>query len=173
MAPGRETFILCQDIAPDQIADFHPKPGTHLRKLVDKKVIDTTFFFNIPVPALATSIRMDAQFLDQPSGIGAALGYMTDRRHEVFLAGTDDAVIDISGEEATTLLVLTPSLTFQISMVTGSIQGTTIGSPGDVQIGDYVRIQGQGLVATFFSQVINKVPAGPNFILTFARKSVV
>lgn len=169
MAAGRETFILTQDIADNQLIDTHPKPGTHLRKLVDKKVIDTTFFFNIAVPASATFVRMDPNFLDQPSGTGTALGYLTDRRHEVFLAGTDDAVIDIKGEEVTTLLTITPALTFQIAMVTGSNQGTTIGNPGDVQIGDYVRIIGQGTVSTFFAQITNKVPSGPNFVLTFSN----
>jgi hypothetical protein len=169
MAPGRETFILCQDIAPDQIADFHPKPGSNLRKLVDMKVIDTTFIFNIPIPALATSHRLDPNFLDAPYGTGTDFGYLTDRRHEVFLAGTDDAVLDLNGEEVTTRIMITPSLTFSAAMVTGSTQGTTIGNPGDVQIGDYVRIQGQGLVSTFFAQITNKVPAGPNFILTFSN----
>jgi hypothetical protein len=166
---ARETFILCQDIAPDQIADFHPKPGSNLRKLVEKKVIDTTFFFDFPVPASVTFVRMDANFLDALHGTGADFGYLTDRRHEVFIATTDNAIIDPYGEEITTRIAITPSLTFSAAMVTGSVQGTTIGNPGDVEIGDYVRIQGQGLVVPYFTQIVNKVPAGPNFILTFAN----
>lgn len=170
MAPGRESFILSQDIAPEQIADFHAKLGSNLRKLVDKKVIDTTFFFAIPVSAAATSIRMDANFLDQPIGTGPTeLGYLVDRKHEVFQPFTDDAFVAADGREVTTFITTAPSTTFQITLITGSNQGTTVGAPGDVQVGDYVRVVGQGLVSTFFTQVLTKVPAGPNFVLTFSN----
>lgn len=170
MAGSRETFILTQDIAPEQLIDIHPKLGTRLRKLVDKRVIDTTFFYNVPIPAAATSIRMDQLFLDAVPATGLVdLGYLTDRRHEIFQPGTDNAFVDIHGREVTTQITVTASLTFQAMLTTGLVTATTIGSPGDVQVGDYVRVTGQGTVATYFAQVIAKVPSGPNFILTLSN----
>jgi hypothetical protein len=170
MAGSRETFILTQDIAPEQLIDVHPKLGTRLRKLVDKRVIDTTFFFGVVIPPAATSIRMDSLFLDAVPATGPTdLGYLIDRRHEIFQPGTDDAFVDIHGREVTTQIAITTPLNFQATLTTGLTTATTVGSPGDVEVGDYVRVTGQGTVATFFAQVLSKVPSGPNFILTFSN----
>ena len=166
----RDTFILEQDIAERQLNDVHPKTGTRLQKLVDKKVIDSIYFEDVAITPGATSVRIDMLLLDQPQGTGpTAFGVLTDKRHEVFRTIQDEAYIDINGQKVTVELSFAASLSFLCAMVTGNASGITVGNPGDVQIGDWVRIQGQGLVSPFSAQVMNKVPSGPNFILTFSN----
>jgi hypothetical protein len=167
-ADPRQTLILTQDIADDQLIDSHPKPGTRLRKLVDKKVIDALYLNNIPVSVGDTSKRIDALLFDKPHAVGPTdIGILTDRKHQVFRAGTDDAFIDVMGGEVVVDLLFTASLNFSIGLTTGSATGLTVGDPGDVQVGDLVRVQGQGTVAPYITTVIAKTPSGPNFLLTF------
>jgi hypothetical protein len=164
---ARETFIRGQDIATQEIIDSHINPSSNLAKMIAKKVLDTVFVQNVSITPLATSIRIDNLLLDQPQGVGAVdLGILTDRYHEVFQAGTEKAVMDAIGEKVIVQLSFGLALTFSVNLTTGLAIGVTVGNPGDVQIGDWVRVQGQGLVGDYFTKVLNKVPAGPNFQLT-------
>ncbi len=173
MPDPRETFILEQDIAAGQISDVHLKAGTRIWKLVEKKVIDTLYLSNIPVIVGATSKRLDGNLIDILRAVGPNdIGLLTDRKHQLLRSGTDEAFLDTAGREVTVDLVFTASLNFQVNLVTGSNQGTTVGDPGDVQIGDIIRVVGQGLVAPYITTIINKVAAGPNFVLTFQNNFV-
>lgn len=166
--PGtRDTLILEQDIAARQLDDLHPKIGTRLQKIVDKTVIDTIYLESIPITPSSSSVRLDLLLLDQPQATGLAFGVLTDKRHEIFTRVQDEAYLDMAGQKVTVELDFTASLLFPGQMTTGSTQCTTVGDPGDVQVGDVVRIQGQGTVAPFSSIILSKVPLGPNFILTF------
>ncbi len=169
MAVQRETFVLGQDIKADQLRDDHPEPGTNLRKLVEKKVIDTFYLNVVPISAGAISKRFDLEFLDKPEAVAAGdIGFLTGQPHQVFKAGTDDAFVDPVGQEVTVDLVRTAELLFTITLTTGTNTGLTAGDPGDVQIGDRIRVQGQGTVSDFFTEITDKVAAGPNYLLTFA-----
>lgn len=173
MPDPRETYILEQDIAEGQIVDAHLKPGSLLRKLVEKKVIDTIYLDNLDVPVGATSRRLDLNLLDIPYATGPQdLGIPAGRKHQVFQVGTNYAFLDTQGKEVTAEIVFTPAVNFQVQLITGSNQGTTVGDPGDVQVGDTVRVRGQGLVSPFVSPIVNKVQVWPNFVLTFQNNFV-
>lgn len=162
---ARETFVLTQDIADRQLIDTHPMLGTRMQKLVDKTVIDVFSVLNSSVPATTTTKRLDAELNSLLPAVGSGLGVLTTRKHQVFKAGTDHAFVDGATIEINADLAYTAPLTFSINMSFGSTLGTTVGNPGDVQIGDFVSI---ATPVPYFAQILNKVPNGPNFDLTFS-----
>ena len=173
MVLPRQTFVLESDIKANQLIDTHPKAGTRLQKLVDKKVIDTLFVQNLVVPALSTSKRLDLSLINYdpaipPDGLG-----ILDQRHSVYAVGTELAILDGLHQKITAQLVYTaPVSNFGLNLVTTTNQGITVGDPGDVAIGDYIQVQNQGLVGTFLTQITNKTVLGPNYTLTFLNNFV-
>lgn len=161
----RETFILTQDIANGQLIDTHPKAGSRMQKLVDKTVIDVFPVLNSSVPITTTTKRLDAELNSLSPAVGSGLGVLTTRKHQVFKAGTDHAFVDGMTIEINADLAYTAALAFSINMSFASILGTTVGNPGDVQIGDFVSI---ATPVPYFAQILTKVPNGPNFDLTFS-----
>lgn len=157
----RQTFILTQDIASGQLDDAHPKAGTNLQKLVDKKVIDTLIVTNVSASGIST--RMDLPLLDLPLAVGpTAIGLLTSKQHALFQNGSDNGVEDNYGEEVRGNLSSVASALDPVTMTIGLATGVAA-TPAIFAIGDLVRIQGQGLTGTFFAEVSNIV--GP--ILTF------
>lgn len=165
----RETFILTQDIADGQLIDTHPAPGSRMQKLVDKTILDIFTVLNVTVPVTSTTKRLDSELNSLSPAVGAGLGVLTTRKHRVFKAGTDHAFIDGATIEINADLANTPALAFLINMSFNSTLGTTSGVLGDVQIGDYVTIP---TPVPFYAQILNKVPNGPDFDLTFSMNFV-
>lgn len=157
----RQTFILTQDIASGQLDDAHPKAGTNLQKLVDKKVIDTLIVTNLTASGIST--RMDLPLLDLPLAVGPTdIGVLTSKQHALFQNGTDNGVEDNYGEEVRGNLSSVASVLDPVGMTIGLATGVAA-TPALFAIGDFVRIQGQGLTGTFFAEISNIV--GP--VLTF------
>jgi hypothetical protein len=157
----RETFILTQDIANDQLIDTHPKPGTRLRSLVDKKVIDPLLLLNVSLSG--TTKRLDHQLLDQPHAVGPTdIGILTSKQHSIFVAGTDDAVADTFGEEVRGNLSTVPPAFDPVLMTLGTNVGVAT-TPALFAVGDLVRIPSPPLSFLYFAEVSSIV--GPN--LTF------
>jgi hypothetical protein len=165
----RETFILTQDIATGQLIDTHPAPGSRMQKIVDKTILDIFTVLNVTVPAATTTKRLDSELNSVSPAVGAGVGVMTTRKHRVFKSGTDHAFVDGTTTEINADIAHTVALGFSISMFFNSAVGTTIGDPGDVQIGDYVMI---ATPVPFYAQILNKVPNGPNYDLTFSANFV-
>jgi hypothetical protein len=157
----RQTFILTQDIASGQLDDAHPKAGTNLQKLVDKKVIDTLIVSNVSTSGIST--RLDLALLDQPLAVGPTdIGILTSKQHALFINGTDNGVQDPYGEEVRGNITSQASVLDPVGMTIGMATGVAA-TPALFAVGDLVRIQGQSLTGTFFAEISNI--AGP--VLTF------
>lgn len=160
----RDTQILTQDIADEQLIDTQPKTGSRLRTLVDKPILNFFYLQSVVISAPVTSIRLDQSLLGKTPSVGSGMGIMTSRKSAIFQGGKNKGVPDGSSNDVSGQMAFVASLTFSINMVFGNPVGTTVGNPGDVQIGDSV------LIATpvpFLAVITNKVPNGPNFDLTF------
>lgn len=163
----RESYILTQDIASDQLIDTHPKPGSNLRKLVDKKVIDT--FMLSGVVASGMSTRLDLPLLDMPLAVGPTdIGILTSKQHPLFVGNTDNGVPDTLNQVVRGNLSSVAPILDPVAMTLGLNTGVAT-TPSNFAIGDLVRIQGQSLSGTFFAQISNIV--GP--VLTFVDPGTV
>ncbi len=157
----RETFILAQDIAEGQLVDVHPMPGSRLRKLVDKKVIDPLLLLGISCGG--SSKRLDVQLLDQPLAVlPTDIGILTSKQHSLFVTGTDKAVPDTFGNEVRGNLTAVDPAFDPVLMTLGSNIGVA-SNPALFAVGDIVRIPSPPLAFPYFAEVF--AIAGPN--LTF------
>jgi len=173
MPPSRQTFVLEGDVAANQLNDLHPKPGTRLRKLVDKKVIDTLFVNSLVVPVGTTSKRVDVELQGYLPAIPPdGLGIITTDNHAVFLTGTEIGVFDGLNKKITGQLADTVALNFLINLTTTLNVGITVGDPGDVAVGDTILIQNQGLIGPYQTTVTGKMLVGANYQLTFSNNFV-
>lgn len=157
----RETYILTQDIAEGQIVDFHPKVGSRLRKLVDKKVIDPLLLLNVSCSGL--SKRLDLPLLDQPvASLPDDIGILVSKQHSIFIGGSDKAIPDAFGKEVRGNLSVTAAAFDTVLMTLGSNVGVAT-TPGVFEVGDIVRIPAPPLSFPYIAEI--SAIAWPN--LTF------
>ena len=162
---ARDTLILTQDIKDDQLIDSHLKAGSRVKTLTDKAILNFFYIQGIVIAAPVGFVRLDQALTGKTPAVGSGNGVELNLRHAIFQGGTNKGVLDGSNNDVNGQLSFVASLAFSINMTNGSDTGTTVGDPGDVQIGDTVTIP---TPVPYTATILNKVAAGPNFTITFS-----